>query len=250
MSLAILALVVSAAHSLSAGTLAVSQYAKSMNVVFPGVKDGVSLTNFPALVRLSRSIDGFDYADFARPNGGDLRFADANGNLLPHEIDTWNPNGVSTVWVKVPRLEKNAAITAHYGFKGTGNPASVDAKDVWDDDYVGVWHLGESELPLKESSATSSDFDSQYGSGVDYAADGVVGGSVEFNGDPRNSVVAPDHDALDGFSRFTIEVWTFQDELFAGAGILSKRTSSKSNVAYSIDNQLGSGNAKRTVLTT
>ncbi|MBO4708208.1 MAG: DUF2341 domain-containing protein, partial [Kiritimatiellae bacterium] len=249
-SLAILALAVAAAQYPTFGEqLAAGKYAKSMNVVFPGVKEGVSLTNFPALVRLSTSIAGFRYADFSRPNGGDLRFADANGNLIPHEIDTWNPNGVSTVWVKVPRLEKNVAITAHYGFTGSGNPQSVAAKDVWDDDYVGVWHLGESELPLKESSATSSDFDSQHGTGVDYAAEGVVGGSVEFSGDPRNSVVAPDHDALDGFSRFTIEVWTFQDELFAGAGILSKRTSSKSNVAYSVDNQLGSGNARRTVLT-
>ena len=138
-SLVILALAVSAAHPLSADTLAVNQYAKSMNVVFPGVQNGVVLTNFPALVRLSQSVSGFSYADFTRPNGGDLRFADANGNLLPHEIDTWNSNGVSTVWVKVPLLEKGATITAHYGFTGSGDPAAVDAKDVWDDDYVGVW---------------------------------------------------------------------------------------------------------------
>ena len=52
-SLVILALAFSAAHPLSADTLAVAQYAKSMNVVFPGVQDGVVLTNFPALVRLS-----------------------------------------------------------------------------------------------------------------------------------------------------------------------------------------------------
>ena len=72
-SLAILALAVPAAHPLSADTLAVAQYAKSMNVVFAGVQDGVVLTNFPALVRLSPSVSGFNYADFARVNGGDLR---------------------------------------------------------------------------------------------------------------------------------------------------------------------------------
>ena len=249
-SLAILALAVSAAYSLSADTLAVTQYAKSMNVVFPGVQDGVVLTNFPALVRLSQSVSGFSYADFKRSNGGDLRFADANGNLLPHEIDTWNSNGVSTVWVKVPVLEKNVAITAHYGFTGTGNPQSVSAKDVWDDDYVGVWHLGESALPLKESSETSSDFVSKQGDTVSYAAQGVVGGSVDFGGGVRNAVVAQDNDALDGFSKFTIETWTYQDELSAGAGILSKRAGSRSEVSYHIDNQLRSGDyAKRTVLT-
>ena len=248
-SLVILALAFSAAHPLSADTLAVAQYAKSMNVVFPGVQDGVTLTNFPALVRLSQSVSGFSYADFARMDGGDLRFADANGNLIPHEIDTWNPNGVSTVWVKVPLLAKNAVITAHYGFTGSGDPAAVNAKDVWDDDYVGVWHLGESALPLKESSETSSDFVSKQGDTVSYAAQGVVGGSVDFGGGVRNAVVAQDNDALDGFSKFTIETWIYQDELSAGAGILSKRAGSKSEVSYHVDNQLGSGDARRTVLT-
>ena len=42
-------------------------------------------------MRLSEdAIYGFHYADFARPNGRDLRFTDANGNLIPHEIETWN----------------------------------------------------------------------------------------------------------------------------------------------------------------
>ena len=247
-SLVILALAFSAAHPLSADTLAVAQYAKSMNVVFAGVQPGVALTNFPALVRLSTATPGFSYSDFARPNGGDLRFADANGNLLPHEIDTWNSNGVSTVWVKVPLLEKGATITAHYGFTGTGNPAPVNSKDVWDDDYVGVWHLGESALPLIESSETSSNFTDKQGDTVNYAAPGVVGGSVDFGGGVRNAVVAQDNDALDGFSKFTIETWTYQDELSAGAGILSKRAGSKSEVSYHVDNQTGSGEAKRTVL--
>ena len=248
-SLVILALAFSAAHPLSADTLAVAQYAKSMNVVFPGVQDGVVLTNFPALVRLSQSVNGFNYADFARQDGGDLRFADANGNLLPHEIDTWNANGVSTVWVKVPLLAKNTVITAHYGFTGSGDPVAVDAKDVWDDDYVGVWHLGESALPLVESSATSSNFTTKQGDTVSYAAAGAVGGAVSFGGGTRNAVVAPDHDALDGFSKFTIETWTYQEELSVYAGILSKRVGSKSEVSYHVDNQIGSGDAKRTVLT-
>ena len=49
-----------------------------------------ALANFPVLVRLAaNSPDGFDYADCAT-DGSDLRFADANGDLIPHEIDTWN----------------------------------------------------------------------------------------------------------------------------------------------------------------
>ena len=215
------------------GPLATNLYAKSMNVLFASVQDNVTLTNFPVLVKLSTAIDGFSYSDFSKANGGDLRFADASGNLLPHEIDTWDEGGISAVWVKVPLLKKKSYITAHYGFTGTGDPAPVAAKDVWDDDYVGVWHLGESVLPMKESSETSSDFETSYGETINYATNGIVGRAVGFptNG-TYNALVAPDHDALDGFARFTVEYWTFQDEHKQNAGILSKRKEYNNDAAY------------------
>ena len=74
-----------------------SSFAKEMAITFTGFS-GTELTNFPVLVRLSQNLTGFSYADFSLPDGGDLRFFDAGGNLLAHEIDTWNPNGVSTVF--------------------------------------------------------------------------------------------------------------------------------------------------------
>ena len=206
-------------------------FTRKVTVTFGGAQSGAALANFPALVRLSEDIPGFSYADFTRKDGVEIRFADANGNLIPHEIDTWDTNGTSTVWVKVPALAKNATVTAYYGCKRPGR--ARPAKEVWDDDYVGVWHLGERALPLKESSETSSDFKTSKGDTIGFAAPGIVGGSVDFptNG-LYNSLVAPDHDALDGFSKFTIEVWTFQDEHKSNAGILSKRKAYNSEVAY------------------
>ncbi|MBQ6137523.1 MAG: DUF2341 domain-containing protein, partial [Kiritimatiellae bacterium] len=160
------------------GSLAMNDYAKAIDVTFSGAPSDATLTNFPVLVKLSTAISGFSYADFARQNGGDLRFADASGNLIPHEIDTWNPSGVSTVWVKVPQLTKDTAITAHYGYTGSGDPAEVDPKDVWDSNYVGVWHLGESALPMAESTGVSTPFASKTGT-ASYGAAGAVGGSVD-----------------------------------------------------------------------
>ena len=207
-------------------------YAKSVNVAFGGVQSGVTLTNFPVLVRLSEKIPGFKYSDFKQSNGGDLRFFDASGNLLSHEIDTWNASGVSTVWVKVPLLNSSTSITAKYSCT-SGTPPTVSAKDVWDDDFVGVWHLGESGLPMKESSETSSNFTKAYGSSIAYASDGVVGGSVDFSANgQKNSITAPDHDALDGFSQFTLETWTFQVTNKTNAGILCKRGGYTNEVAY------------------
>jgi hypothetical protein len=220
------------------GPLATSAFAKSMSIRFDVIQAGVTLTNFPVLVKLSTAIDGFSYADFKKANGGDLRFADPDGNLVPHEIDTWNESGVSTVWVKIPRLTRNTIISAYYGC--AGSVPAVNAKDVWDDDYVGVWHLGESVLPMKESSETSSDFESKFGDTIGYAAPGIVGGSVDFptNG-TYNALVAPDHDALDGFTKFTLESWTFQNEHKTNAGILAKRKEYNNECAYYIYDVIG-----------
>jgi autotransporter-associated beta strand protein len=212
-----------------ADSFAAEDYARKITITFPDYS-GEALADFPVLVRLSPAIDGFDYADFARADGDDLRFADAAGHLLPHEIDTWNTNGVSTVWVKVPSLTSATTITAHYG---CARPARVDASQTWDGDYVGVWHLGERALPLRESSGTSADFTLSTGDGVAYAAPGVVGGAVDFTAAGRtNSVVAVDHAALEGFQTGTLEVWTKQAAHTQNAGILSKRAGYNSNVSY------------------
>ncbi len=205
-------------------------FTRKATVAFGGVQQGVVLTNFPVLVKLSAAVPGFSYSDFKRPNGVELRFADAGGNLIPHEIDTWDTNGVSAVWVKVPLLSKDSAITAWYGCTRPGR--AMPTKSVWDDDYVGVWHLGESELPLRESSETTRDFSSAAGSGISYAASGIVGGSVDFSNGTSSSVVAPDHDKLDGFDKFTLETWTWQAELKSNAGVISKREAYNKEVAY------------------
>ena len=206
-----------------------ADYAKSMTISFPGYAGISVLSGFPVLVKLSTAISGFSYADFERTGGDDLRFTDAAGNLIPHEIDTWNSNGVSTVWVKVPSLTSATTITAHYG---CALPVAVDSSEVWDDDYVGVWHLGESGLPLRESSKTSTGFTKQNGSGIQYASSGIVGGSIDFGASGNSRMVtAQDCDALDGFTNCTVEAWTYQTS-HTTAAILSKRYSNSKNLSY------------------
>lgn len=212
-------------------TFDAATYAKSMTISFPDYT-GAALSSFPVLVRLSTAISGFDYTGFLLPDGGDLRFTDASGNVIPHEVDTWNPDGESTVWVKVPLLTKSAAITAHWGCP---RPVRPGAEGVWDGDYVGVWHLGESGLPLRESSGVSVDFTRSTGDSVVFAAGGIVGGAVDFAAAGRtNSVVALDNAALEGLARGTLEVWTKQVSHTQNAGILSKRAGYNSNISYFI----------------
>lgn len=97
---------------------------------------GSAATDVPLLLRLSSSRPvGFSYAD---TDGSDFVIRDSKGKVLSYEIGTWNPEGESTLWVKVPNFDRNEVLTVTYG--GTARDMSVDATEVWKG-YVGVWHL-------------------------------------------------------------------------------------------------------------
>ncbi len=119
---------------------AVELSAKSCRLVFSGYEGEETLMDFPALVKIPDGLAGFDYAD-STADGNDLAFFGADGKRLAHEIDTWNPEGDSYVWVRVPEVAKTTAITARWGGKREGKTASVRQQDVWNDDYMGVWHF-------------------------------------------------------------------------------------------------------------
>ncbi len=98
--------------------------------------------DFPVLVRLSSAIEGFD-AVASKWNGADLLFVDEDGNDLCFEVETWNPDGTSFVWVKVPTLSAATRLTCYLG---SNKPCYkfIEAKDVWSR-YVGVWHFAPEE---------------------------------------------------------------------------------------------------------
>ena len=230
-----LVLALAAPFALLADSVDWTAYEQSFEVSFSGYVGSSTLQNFPALVHISPRLNGFDYSKCKVPGGGDLRFSDEEGNLLDSEVDTWNPNGESLVWVKVPQLNRDTKITAHYGCY---SPAAVTPANVWSEGYVGVWHLNESALPLKESSGVSTDFSASYNSTETLGAAGAIGGAVDFSsGDNAARLCAADDDDLDGFTDCTFEVWTKQDAAPSRtSGILAKRKSSSEDFAYFIYN--------------
>lgn len=207
-------------------------YVCSFTVKFVGYSCASPLENFPVLIRLSKALNDFDYSKCAA-NGADLRFCDpATCELLPHEIDTWNPAGESLVWVKVKSLSRTTAVRACYGYQGEGEPPQVSAADVWDSDYVGVWHLGEAVAPLKESTGVSTAFDTAIGTPA-YAQDGAIGGAVNVT---AGCLTAPDDPDLDGFVDMTIELWSkkLDNSNSNNRGLLSKRLAWNNDVAYMV----------------
>ena len=140
----------------STDVLRPSDYGSRMKITFTGYNRGSELLQFPALVTLGSQIPGFSYAQFASRTGGDLRFTDSTGaTLIPHEIDEWNVNGTSPVWVRVPRLSgTNDCIWAFWGNPLTTNLPSYSTNgSVWSPGSALTWHLKESAIPFPDSAA-------------------------------------------------------------------------------------------------
>jgi hypothetical protein len=116
-----------------------------MKITFSGYNKPETLTNFPALITLNENIPHFRYSHFASTSGGDLRFVNSNETVeLNYEIEEWNTNGNSYVWVQVPKIsDTNTYIWALYGNpSATTPPAYTTDGSTWTNGYRGVWHFG------------------------------------------------------------------------------------------------------------
>ena len=161
-SLCALAALFLASFAANATELDTTLFAKKSDITISGYAGSTPLANFPVLVRLAaNSPSGFDYADCAA-DGSDLRFADANGDLIPHEIDTWKTDGTSLVWVSVPSISGTATtFTMYYGVEDVSALPDVTESDVWTGaNFNAVWHFSgsskESANGLTPSSSDSS----------------------------------------------------------------------------------------------
>lgn len=146
-------------------------WGKRMQVRFQGYTRGETLTHFPALVVLSTNIAGFNYADFLSPPSQDLRFTSADGlTELPYEVDEWDTNSVSFVWVQVPQLQNtNTYIWAYWRRAGVTAPAYTTNGATWSNGYQAVWHMKEASNTPRDSAMRPNDH-----SGIDGGTDGVV----------------------------------------------------------------------------
>ena len=123
--------------------LVTSSFLKKLVFTVAGHTGSEDLKHFPVLVRLSTAISGFDYADCGTGGAG-IRFADADGNLLHHEIDTWNTAGESLVWVDLPHCNANETFTLYLAADDPAALQTVYPTEVWDNAAVpAVWHMNE-----------------------------------------------------------------------------------------------------------
>ena len=168
---------------------------------FDAYTGSAPLVNFPALITLSTNIPSFDYAQFGSGNGSDLRFVTPEGESLSYEIETWDPEGESHVWVRLPELDPaGTTIWAYWGnLVRTNLPAASIDGSLWSSNYEAVWHM----TGNASRDATTRGNDLTF-NGVRHGDDGVVGTAVGLDGEDSIRGISPF--AWDGGS-FTVSAW-------------------------------------------
>ena len=125
------------------------------------------LENFPVAVRISTArIKGFRYSDITSTN--DLLFSSLESkDPYPYEVETWNPDGESVVWVRLPLVCTNTQFRMSFNLP-PNRPANPESTNVWSAaNYRGVWHMADDfDLTAGQSDSSGNGFTATYVSGL------------------------------------------------------------------------------------
>jgi len=210
----------------------------SMQITFTNVPGGAILTNFPALVKLNTG-NTDNYTGFLDTTSGwDLRFwtnSTLTGTELNYEIEAFNTNGTSFIWVQVPALTHNSSIWASWGHERYNSQEAYTTNGaVWSEGYVAVYHLAETSGPVKDSTANAND-SFTITSGVTQDSSGQVNGAAAIDGTADERIEIADSTSLDGMTELTLEAWVYDTGNDAQPrAIVSKRNDSGGDICYSL----------------
>ncbi len=182
---------------------------------FTGYTNAELLVNFPALVTLGTNTPGFSYEQFFSGQN-DLRFVEANGGELNYEIESWNTNGTSFVWVQVPEFTNSTAIQMYWGKSGLGTPAYTTNGATWNDGFAGVWHM--TNKVVKDSSAHGYDANIVNNPSAVADTNGIIGTAQDYNG-ALNAYTAV---GAINFTNTTLSAWVWCRDLSRQGLFMSK----------------------------
>jgi hypothetical protein len=182
-----------------------SAWAWQASIQFTGYNKAETLTNFPALVVLGPGITGFAYNRFLSGSNADLRFTDSSGiTSLNYEIEQWNTNGNSYVWVQVPALAAYTTIYAYWGMTNQTAPASTTNSATWSANFAGVWHFAESGTGTRNDATTNKI--AATASGGPASISGMVGNGINYISSSNQYLVASNR-VMNNWPALTISGW-------------------------------------------
>ena len=179
------------------------------------------LTDFPVLI----SVTDPDLVQTNEALGRDIVFTTSDGTTkLFHEVERFdNTTGEIVAWVNFPTLSATSTTDIYMYYKG--NTVGYNSADVWNDDYVVVWHLNQTSTgtSFEFKDATDNGNDGRGGGGADvghsmaripHLTNGQIGHGQQLKGPTTTSSNEGSGDfiyrnSLNGMpSRdFTIELW-------------------------------------------
>ena len=169
-----------------------------------GYQGKETLENLPVLVRLSpERISGFGEMDVG-PAGQNIFFLDANGQSIPHEIERWDSNGESLVWVILPTVPSTGTSFRMM----TGDSSPIPSDQGWADaGYAGVWHFSEPDGVVHDSTLNHLDATPMEKPATSIAVPGPVGSGRQNAVDDEGYLSLPDYDHLQLGDTFTFSGW-------------------------------------------
>lgn len=92
-------------------------------------QSGNNLNDFPVLIELDDT--NFDFGH-AQTDGRDIRFADAEGNLLDYWIESWDAETKKArVWVKIPQIPASGSVEVYMYYGNSEIQSISDGKKVF-----------------------------------------------------------------------------------------------------------------------
>lgn len=179
-------------------------YRKKISIDHTKVSGTADLIDFPVLITASGDAD---LQAHTRVDGNDILFTKADGTTkLPHEMEKYiQGTGTLVAWVKIPALSPTADTDIYMYYGNSSSSAQQQSSGVWDNNYVGVWHLGESSGTHFDSTINNNDSNSvavtQQGTAV-----GKADGADEFNG-TSDQIHINDNSSFNFSNAVTVEAW-------------------------------------------
>ena len=219
---------------------------RRQQLAFNNASRAENLVDFPVLVAIDTARFGEGFYAQAKSGGADLRFVDADGRTLAHEIQTWNPRGISYVWVKVPQVDAASDADAIWMYWGNANAADAqDRAGVWSNGYVGVWHLDQNPSGAILDSTRYANNGRAFGLEAEDLQAGRIGNALYFNNSGGSAkdyirIGATAGDELSPATTLTIEAWAKrQGSTGAWMNIVGRQRGTSWEDAYALDSTAG-----------
>ena len=181
---------------------------------------GSDPSDFPILISISGDVNLKTVANgghVQNSSGYDIVFRNSTGlDQLYHEVEKYDGSaGTLVAWVKIPTLSRTSDTTIYMYY---GNPcvsaATESPTNVWDSNYVGVWHLKESGNGTANEFKDSTTVNNGQGGGGTAAyvptlsTSGKIDGAQSFDG-TNDYISVPNNSSLNVTSGLTMEAWVY-----------------------------------------